>query len=173
MKYHNTFYKNKICIESYDGALPLIFSFIISGLLYTLYANLVYGFEVQWQASMRDILFVEKYLSGNLSISDFFKPFGEHGMLGYNMLLIINAIIFSYTSLFDLWLNVVNVFIVSFVFLYFCFFKNGNYNLFTNISGVFMFLILFNPMQGSSLSMESQVRLGFLFFVILRLHLSD
>jgi hypothetical protein len=135
---------------------------------YVVYMFRLYGHEVFYLASfMGDIQFVGRYLAGNASAADFFRPFGEHGLLGYRLITLINVELFKYTSLFEFWINIANVLIVLAMFLIWClpYLKSGSP--WQALTLILLIIILLNPMQGSSISMETQVRLGILFFLFM------
>ena len=112
---------------------------------------------------------VKDYFSDNLSWSTFCNRYGEHGMLGYNFLFLFNVAFLHMTTSFDVILNDINVIICGVLLLY-AFFKTmqkRQHSLIVSLCGAGS-IVLFNfgCMQGSSGAMETQVRLGILFFII-------
>lgn len=112
---------------------------------------------------------VKDYFAGELSWDTFCTRYGEHGMLGYNFLFLFNVAFFHMTTFFDVILNDLNVAICGGLFLY-AFLKamqQRKNSLVVSLCGAVAITIFnFGCMQGSSGAMETQVRLGILFFVI-------
>lgn len=110
---------------------------------------------------------VENYYNGTLSLGKLMTTYGEHGMFGYNMLFLANIAIFKMTTFFDVYLNDINVTIIGII----CWLLikntfNNHKNKIYYITIFIVFLVAFNGMQLSSGAMETQVRLGILFFVL-------
>ena len=140
--------------------------FVAATIGFFFYMNSYHSTDVVYLASfMYDIPMLEKYFSNQLEIFDMFSRFGEHGMLGYNLLLLINAKYFHFTTYFDFLLNFVNIVIQCAILIYYVKknIKKTNYYYF----GLFIILLcMLNIMQGTSISMESQVRIGPTFFLL-------
>lgn len=107
----------------------------------------------------------DRWLSGQLQIGDLFSKYGEHGLLANNILWLINVTFFHGTTLFDVWLNIVNVILSTFILIY-CTLKivdKSKWNvLWIGAEALFMFICT----QASSGGMETQVRLGLLLSII-------
>ena len=111
---------------------------------------------------------IELYHSKELVIGDFFTKYGEHGMLGYNVLMLINAVLFDMTTFFDVHLNTIAVTICGFISVY-LFHKSwkDKSNIINYYIGIVLITVInFSFIQSSSGAMETQVRLGVLFFFI-------
>lgn len=120
------------------------------------------------------VVWIDKYFTGTLSIQDFFNSYGEHGMFGTNLLMILNTALFGFSTLFDVYLNDILVIITGIIGL--AVWKGYNSNdrkTWVYPTGILLTcFFLFNILQGSSGGMETQVRLG-LFFGILSMFLCD
>lgn len=138
----------------------------VCALGYVLYVSLFYSTEVLFLASFYgDVQLVEKYLTGVLVFKDILIPFAEHGMLGYNLLLLLNLTLFNYTAHFDLVINCINVLTCG-IFLAYCIKDSvANRNIAYYFGIALVSVVMFSTMQGSSATMETQVRLGLMFFL--------
>lgn len=107
----------------------------------------------------------DKYFSGDIRISDLFSRYGEHGMLANNLLYLFNVIFFHGVTLFDVFINDLNVVICGVIIVY-CTLRSLEFRknsiLWITAESIFMF----SCMQASSGAMETQVRLGILFFLL-------
>ena len=117
--------------------------------------------------SWADVLRIaDPFYAGTLKAKDLFTSYGEHGLFGYNLLLLLNLFVFGGTTYFDIVVNdlVIATFaIAAFLHLYF-----ANEGL--SWPRLFAFSVLFaltfcQLSQLTSGSMETQVRLSPLFFV--------
>jgi len=141
-------------------------SLLVAFIFYASYIYTYYFTEVLFLASfMGDIQLVSKYFDGTLDFNDLFSKFGEHGMFGYNCLLLINASVLHYTVYFDMILNGINVFLVALFIIISVSNSIEKKNLLYFFALLIIIFYLFNVMQGGSATMETQVRLGLLFFV--------
>lgn len=133
---------------------------------YIFYISTYFYTEFLGGASFQgDVQLVEKLFSETLSTADMMRRFGEHGMLGYNFLLIINALLFKYNSHFDTIVNCVNVLLCG-SFLAYCIQKEVDRKAYLYYVGFVLAMItMFSTMQGSAGTMETQVRLGLMFFI--------
>ena len=111
---------------------------------------------------------IEHYFEGRQRFSDLTVPFAEHGMFGYNLLLLINVIFFRLNTLFDSYLNVAIVAAVATITAV------AYARTFPATRHPWLMPVLFGPVafalfsvtQGSSGAMETQVRLGSLAFMV-------
>lgn len=136
---------------------------IIFSISYVVYCSNIM-IELPYLTWLDQVPLIDKWFSGTITIKDLVSKYGEHGMFAYNILWIINATFFHGSTLFDVWINDIIVFLCAFLlvnetkrfletkWLYFA------------ITGELLFLCSF--IQGSSGAMETQVRLGILFFVL-------
>ena len=110
---------------------------------------------------------IDSYYNKTLSMSQLMTTYGEHGMFGYNILFLINVIIFKMTTFFDVYLNDINVMLIGIISIYFV---RKSYKqpkkLAYKLSIITITIFAFGCIQISSGAMETQVRLGILFFVI-------
>ena len=143
-----------------------ITALVVCSLGYILYVSLVYSVEVLFLASFSgDVQLVGKFLDGSMIPKDLLRKFGEHGMLGYDILLLVNTYFFQYSSRFDLVLNCLNVIICA-GFTIALIYKNTTCKSVYYYVGILLVsVVMFSTMQGSSATMETQVRLGLMFFL--------
>jgi len=152
----------RICIEN-----PVeITAVAVCAIAHVLYVSLFYSVEVLFLSSfMGDVQFVGAYFDDTLALKDMLRRFGEHGLLGYDVLLLVNASLFEYTSRFDLVVNCINV-IACGSFVVYCMHKSiTDKNISYYLGVVLVSIVMFSTMQGSSATMETQVRLGLMFFL--------
>jgi len=110
---------------------------------------------------------VSSYYESTLTFSKLSNSYSEHGMLGYNILFLLNVIVFKLTTFFDVYINDINVTIVGFISIYYCRkYSKDTKSIMYKVCVILISLFAFNFMQLSSGAMETQVRLGVLFFVI-------
>jgi len=146
-------------IKQFEWFVLIFFTIYYGFYTYVTMANVVFlGWFFQ-------IPIFEKYFNNDLHFWDLFTRFGEHGMFGYNVISLINLKFFSWNTLFDAYLN---VFIVLFTGIFFYIgYKRSfgkNYNILNKILVIVPIIVLFSIVQQSSASMETQIRLGLLFF---------
>lgn len=123
--------------------------------------------ELPLQSWFDQMGLVENYYNGTLSLEKLMTSYVEHGMLGYNALFLVNIAIFGMTTFFDVYLNDINVVIIGvlcWIMIKNTFENHKNKVYYSTI--LIVFLIAFNSIQLSSGAMETQVRLGILFFVL-------
>lgn len=119
--------------------------------------------------------FVDKFLDGNLQLSDFFAPpsaidfgYSDHGgYIAYKLLLIVNAVLFDLSTRFDVTVNCLVVLGIALA----CFYgiKSTAVEQHSKVYMLCMLLVAlfcFTPMQNTSGAMETQVRMGIGFFVL-------
>jgi hypothetical protein len=141
--------------------------FCLIAILYSFFVLKYLDTEGIFLASFQlDLVFLKKFYSENFQVSDFLVPYGEHGNVAFYFLSIINAKFFNLTNHFY---TLVNIFCTSLIaYLFTKNFLNLSFqNKLLRVFGLLsILLILFNPMQGNSYSMENQVRYSLLFTVI-------
>lgn len=149
----------------------IIFGFF--AVIYVLFCS-YYMIELPHLSWFEQVIWIDKYFNGTLTIHDLFSSYCEHGMLGTNLLMILNSDLFGLSTLFDVYLNDILVILTGIIGL--VTWKKYNSNekkTWIYIVGIFLTcFFLFNVLQGSSGAMETQVRLG-LFFSILSMFLCD
>ena len=112
-----------------------------------------------------EIPLVEKYYSNSLTIKDMMNTYGEAGMLGTNILFILNTVLLGMQTRFEVFLNVVNVTIVGLI----CANYTKTIIKHKRICLVSLFMVsffAFDILQGSSGGMDTQVRLGLMFCIL-------
>lgn len=121
--------------------------------------------EVPHLSWFSQVLMADQFFSGELEFFDLFDSGGEHGMLANNIIYLVNLLLFHGMTKFDVVLNDINVIITGCIIVC-CVVKTleGTWEKCAGILLVSFFM--FTCMQGSAGAMETQVRLGLLFFVI-------
>lgn len=110
---------------------------------------------------------IESYYNKTLTFSQLSNAYVEHGLLGYNILFLINVIVFKLTTFFDVYINDINVILVGIISVLSVKKTLGtSQGRFYKLNVIVICSFVFNFMQLSSGGMETQVRLGILFFVI-------
>ena len=96
---------------------------------------------------------------------------GTHGLLGYNLLFLLNTVCFKMTTFFDVYLNDLIVLIIGIVSV--CQLRKLSAKKdFSYLIALFLVCFTaFSSIQLSSGTMETQVRLGILFFVLASLYI--
>jgi hypothetical protein len=101
---------------------------------------------------------LEGYLSSSLRLSDFFTKFGEHIFPGYNLLLIVNLMLFRVWGGFDGWIYLLGLVFNSIIIIRACykyFDANNSFRLLFSASASFLLLsVTKNPGAGMSLAAE-------------------
>lgn len=111
------------------------------------------------------IMMADRFLSGELGFLDLFACGGEHGMLANNIIYLANVLVFHGMTKFDVVLNDINVILTGCMVVWYVIKTiEGTWEKYAGILLVSFFM--FTCMQGSAGAMETQVRLGLLFFVI-------
>ncbi|MBA4686414.1 MAG: hypothetical protein H2184_04610 [Candidatus Galacturonibacter soehngenii] len=137
----------------------------IASIIYCLYCNWIMT-ELPHLAWFDFMPLIDKYYTKTLFAGDLFSRYGEHGMFGYNVLLLINTELFRMTTFFDVYLNDFCV-IVSGILVIFLFRKIvDNSKISYKIGVILIALFHFSTIQKSSGAMETQVRLGIFFFLL-------
>ncbi len=109
---------------------------------------------------------IEPFFKGKLEFLDLLRiRSGSCGLLGYNLLFLFNTVCFKMTTFFDVYLNDLIVLIVGIVSVYILQKIKIEKDISYLMSVVLIFIVDFSAIQLSSGAMETQVRLGILFFV--------
>lgn len=149
-----------------NSRLYIFIIFILGAVFYIWYCSSIMV-EVPQQTWFNQLPLAELFYEQKLRFRDLFSRFGEHGMLANNILYLINLTLFRGCTMFDVMINDFNVIITAglFIGISYKMLQNGRKEYFI------AFLMaeacfLFSSTQGSSGGMETQVRLGILFFLI-------
>ena len=135
---------------------------ILSFSLYNIFYIYSIHVNVLWQASFLHLHLLDRFFSNNLQLSDLLVPFGEHGLFGYNLLFIFNAIFFKLNTIVDayaIWISI----IVSTLFISFEFNISTKFyhkSILNQLLFIPIAFILFNLTQGNGQGMDVQVRTG-------------
>lgn len=154
---------NKIKKYRFELFIVALFS-----LLYVIFCNYLM-IELPHLTWFDQFHLIEKYYNKSISYKDFFTTYGEHGLFGYNIIFLLNVIVLKLSTMFDVYMNDLNVFIVGSLSIYILLKqKKEDLNLYLyRICVITCSVFLFSFMQLSSAGgMETQVRLGILFFFI-------
>lgn len=110
--------------------------------------------------------YIEPLETGTLKAGTLFSAYSEHGMLGYNILFLINVKFFNLSTMFDVYINDTVVFLCGLVILteYIKSFSHKKAMYYIGIVGICFSIC--TATQISSGAMETQVRLGCLFIII-------
>ncbi|MGD9559225.1 MAG: hypothetical protein AB7V55_01285 [Oscillospiraceae bacterium] len=148
-------------LNIYEFAVWALFLFCYAA--YFLYIRA----EVPTQTWYDFIPLVDKLYTGTLKWQDIVFLYGEHGMLGYSLLFLFNAVVFHLQVRFEVWLNILIVLCGSLIMLW-----RIKQSIEERKSVLYMFVVFlvaclcFNLMQGTPTGMDTQVRLGLLFNII-------
>jgi len=130
-------------------------------ILFAVYAGLSSA-NVAYLSWFAHVPMIERAFAGTLIWTDLVQRYGEHGLFGYNALLLVNLKLFSLNVLFDAYLNAGVVAAVGVVVgrTYLQTLQQG-----VSVGGAVLrfvpvALALFSVTQGSSGAMETQVRIG-------------
>jgi hypothetical protein len=127
------------------------------------------GANVAYLAWFAHVPMIEKYFAGSWTWRDAIQTFGEHGLFGYNFLLLANVKYFHLNVFFDIYLNALVVSGVGLVV------AMAYHHLESPAPRPGLALIMFTPVafalfsvsQQSSGAMETQVRIGILSYLVL------
>lgn len=109
---------------------------------------------------------IEPFFEGKLEFSDLLRiRSGSCGLLGYNLLFLFNTVCFKMTTFFDVYLNDLIVLIVGIVSIYILQKIKIKKGISYIMAAALICIVDFSAIQLSSGAMETQVRLGILFFV--------
>lgn len=151
-------------IKKYRFESITITSFAVVFIMFCNY----YMIELPHLTWFDQIPLIEKFYTGTMTFADLLTRYGEHGMLGTNLLFLMNTVMFRMSTMFDVYLNDLNVTVMACVLVAsirksFSEDKRGwTYKICVVLASFFAFNIL----QGSSGAMETQVRLGMLFSIL-------
>ena len=117
--------------------------------------------------SWADVLRIaDPFYAGTLQAKDLFTRYGEHGLFGYNLLLLLNLSVFGGTVFFDVVVNDLVIAIFAVTFFLHLYFRNKGMSWPRLLAFSVLFSLTFCQWsQLTSGSMETQVRLSPLFFV--------
>ncbi|KRE75411.1 hypothetical protein [Paenibacillus sp. Soil750] len=146
----------------------ILIIFVFFSIYFSVYIQLT-TINLAWLTWFFHLDIAEKFLNGSLVFSDLINRYGEHGMLGYNILFLVNTKLFNVNNFFDGYLNLI-VIILSTLTIYSAYKKtlekNNKYTFVSNVFFISIIFVMFSIIQQSSGAMETQVRLGPLFFLI-------
>ena len=146
--------------------LPLFIIFVFTG--YFLFYIHSITVNVAWQGWFCQVPLIEKFYSRTITMQDLMTRFGEHGMLGYNILFLINTIFFKLSVFFDAYLNLFLI-VLATAIIYVVYrrtmVERANALLYNGGFALIAF-IMFSISQQSSGSMETQVRIGEVLFFL-------
>jgi hypothetical protein len=128
----------------------------------------IMGANVAWQAWFAHAPMIEKFYAGTWNWHDAVQRFSEHGMFGYNLLLLVNLKYFHLNVFYDIYLNaftVVSVGLIVAASYYRAEFLSHRSSGIVALFFIPVALSIFSVCQQSSGAMETQVRLGTLFFL--------
>lgn len=151
--------------DSHNNSRICVFLILALGaVFYIRYCSLIMV-EVPQQTWFDQLPLAELFYSENVKFSDLLSRYGEHGMLANNIFYLINLALFHGCTMFDVIINDINVLITGgmIIWLSFRMLHHAKNYIYFLIAEAFF---LFSPVQGSSGGMETQVRLGLLFFLI-------
>lgn len=149
-----------------------VFVILIASILYLIYCNWTM-MELPNQSWFDFLPIVNKYFDHSLKFTDMLYRYCEHGMFGYNIILLINVYLFHLTTMFDVYLNVFIVIIAGFLFVYSIKKHLDDKNISYLIGVILIAINQFTFIQKASGAMETQVRLGILFFIISTIFVND
>jgi hypothetical protein len=120
---------------------------------------------IHWNMPFFDTMFdflwlPDKFYEKNLSLEDFRFRYGEHGMLGYDLLYLINALLFNLSMRFDLIINTVMVILCGLITTLAYHKSIASRNIGFYLGYILILFAMFSPLQGSANGMSIQIRLG-------------
>lgn len=98
---------------------------------------------------------VDKFYSGSLHISDFFKVYGEHTIFLYYLVGLANGVFFKYNMLVDSYVFIFSFLLSSLILIYYCHKKLANIYLFYGVAFL-MVIINFSLVQPPLVFMSCQ-----------------
>lgn len=144
----------------------------IGSILYCIFCNWI-SVELPHMTWFDFLPLVEKYYNNKLELTDLITRYGEHGMFGYNILFLFNTIIFKLTTFFDVYINNIIVILGGFISVHFLNTFVENNKTMYKLGIITISLVQFSTFQLSSGAMETQVRLGILFFILSTLYVDN
>ena len=155
----------KKLVSIFKSYYEFIFIIIFGGV----YVGFCSGFMINlpYCTWFSELGLAQKFLDGTMKISDLFFRYGEHGLFGYNLLFLLNLKLFNINTLFDVYVNDINVILIAVLTLILVRKSlKDRKGIFYPAFSALICLVLLSTVQWSSGGMETQVRLGILFFVI-------
>ncbi len=117
--------------------------------------------DIIFQTQFVNLFLLERWEEGEIGFGGLFTRFGEHGMLGYNLLFILNARLFRLTSFFDYYLSAFFIIVSAIVILKFYLDKfSASHSVFFYAALITLAVVLFSPAQKFGSGMDIQVRGG-------------
>ncbi|MFA5160819.1 MAG: hypothetical protein WC421_01105 [Elusimicrobiales bacterium] len=144
------------------GALTLL----IFTVYYAWYTR-VTTMDVAWFSYLTQLQIADKLFTHTLTFKDMFVRYGEHGLLGHNIISLANIAWFRLNTLFDAYLNVGIVAGCGAIAYYACRSSFGDRRgLYAQIPLLLLCVLMFSVLQEACTGdMETQVRLGTLSFM--------
>ena len=136
------------------------FIFLGGFIFYISYIIYIY-WNIPFFDTMFDFLWLpEKFHEGTLSLGDFRFHYGEHGMMGYSLLYLLNTLFFNLSMRFEILLNTILVILNGIVacIIYCKTLEKRNFLFY--IGFALIVLVMFSPTQGFHSGMSIQIRLG-------------
>jgi len=125
--------------------------------------------NIIFQDQFHFIQFVDKYFNSSLSFGDLWRGHLEHRTLGYNIIFLLNAILFHLNTMYEMYMGAIILFLTS-ILLYYYYRKNLDYDndLFVLVSFPLVFYIVFglNQWENIVLSLGLAIMIKMLFFLI-------
>jgi len=149
----------------------VICAFIFFILLVIIYINKSFV-DVPFLDGLMPLPMVEKYFQGKLSFRDMNMRWGEHRLIGYSLIYLVNAILFGLNIKVDAFLFLLTYFLIGVMiyFFYKRFFINNlrkDFNIWIQISYISILSVIFSLMHPPiESSMTVQFVIGTLFFII-------
>lgn len=128
--------------------------------------------DVPYLDGLMQVPTVEKYFNGTLKFSDIAQRWGEHRLIGYTLIFLLNTILFGLNMKMEPFVFVLVYFLIGLV-LYFCFkniFKTIFKNKFKKWIGLLylpILFIVFSLVHPPIMLMTTQFVIGTLFFVLI------
>lgn len=163
------YYKSFI-LKFIKNNLIVIIAFVVFSLLTVLYIERTYV-DAPFLDGLMQVPTVEKYFKGTLSIQDITKQWGEHRLIGYSLIFLINTVLFGLNMKVEPYIFLLTYFLIGSIiyFFYKKFFVNNLKNFFNiciQISYVSILTIIFSLTHPPAELMTTQFVIGTLFFVI-------
>lgn len=154
-------------IKDYFG---LICSFIVLLLFGIIYINRSY-LDVPYLDGLMPIPIIDKYFQGRLSFVDINMSWGEHRLIGYSLIYLINTVVFGLNMRLEPFIFLLSDLLIGFIlyFIYKKFLKNvlkNNFQKWMEISFLPILFLIFSLVHPPGMLMTTQFVIGTLFFVI-------
>lgn len=145
--------------------------FIIIGFVFFVWFCNSFMVELPHLAWFSQFLLLEPFFNNKLNLIKILSvKYGTNGLLGYNLLFLLNTACFKMTTFFDVYLNDLIVLFIGIVSVYKLRKTSVKKDYSYLIALTLVCLTAFSAIQLSSGAMETQVRLGILFFVLASLY---